>query len=208
MYTQRVGGPAGKIRSWNAAHDGPTPLEAPPPSWVKPAPPPPAPDRAMVIARLEEAGAALLALQVSGTKPAGLKAAWPEYIRQSAESYGYSGLALKPALPDSLAISRMDEALGWLNLIPNDRYVLRRLVGARMMVSPRTGRYLYTWAQIARLLGCDVRVLRRWHEQGIGIICQELVREARPAWAQAVGVRAQPAAPTMQRPPVVGARVA
>jgi hypothetical protein len=61
----------------------------------------------------------------------------------------------------------MDEALAWVGLIPADRYVLRRIVNARALVSPTTQRHLYGWSAIARLIGCDRKAVARWHAQGI-----------------------------------------
>ena len=40
----------------------------------------------------------------------------------------------------------MDEAMAWISLIPLDRYVLRRIVGARSLVHPITERHLYPGA--------------------------------------------------------------
>lgn len=169
----------GNIRSWNAAHDGPIPLSASP---AKPPKPhftlPPPPDREFIIARLEEAGAAMLALQVRGTHPAGLRAAWPEVVRQFSEAYGYSDSVLRPPVPTAARISRMDEALGWIELIPGDKFVLKRIVGARSLVSPLTGKNLYSWSRLAKLLHADRRAVTRWYEEGVKLICLALAQKA------------------------------
>jgi hypothetical protein len=64
--------------------------------------------------------------------------------------------------------------MGWLALIPPDRIVLRRIVGARSLVSPATERHLYSWRRLGTLLGADHKAIRRWHEQGIGLIVAAL----------------------------------
>jgi hypothetical protein len=68
----------------------------------------------------------------------------------------------------------MDEALAWVQLIPPDRYVLRRIVNARALVNPSTQRHLYGWSAIARLIGADARAVKRWHAQGIAYIAHAL----------------------------------
>ena len=64
-----------------------------------------------------------------------------DVVRNAIEGYGWENQRgergrLRPPVPDSERIDRMDEALGWIPLIPRDRYVLRRIVGARSLVSP------------------------------------------------------------------------
>jgi len=48
---------------------------------------------------------------------------------------------IHPPVPSAAGITRMDEALGWIQLIPRDRSVLRRIVGARALVNPLTDRH-------------------------------------------------------------------
>jgi hypothetical protein len=68
----------------------------------------------------------------------------------------------------------MDEALGWIPLIPRETYVLRRVVGCRALVSPATERHLFPWRRIGVLLGADHKAVQRWHAQGIDIIVAAL----------------------------------
>ena len=70
----------------------------------------------------------------------------------------------------------MDEALAWITRIPADRYVLRRIVGARALVSPVTERHLFSWRRLASTLGADHKAVQRWHAQGIGLIVASLNR--------------------------------
>ena len=130
---------------------------------------PPAEMCLQVVARLEEAGATLLALPDRGPSPR-LRTYWPDFVRDASEAYGYGQSALRPATPSPHDIGRMDEALGWLALIPQDRYVLRRVVGARALVSPLTGRHLVPWQRLAAGVGADYRAVQRWHEQGVHCI--------------------------------------
>jgi hypothetical protein len=130
-----------------------------------------------VIARLEEAGATLLALPSTGwtTK---LRVSSLELVRAAVENSGWTEQRVRPAVPSASRISRMDEALGWITLIPLDRYVLRRIVGARSLVSPTTDRHLFPWRRVATAIGADHKAVQRWHRQGIDMIVAALTREA------------------------------
>jgi len=68
----------------------------------------------------------------------------------------------------------MDEAMAWIALIPRDRYVLRRVVGARSLVHPITDRHLYAWRRLGVALGADHKGVQRWHAQGIAMIVAAL----------------------------------
>jgi hypothetical protein len=68
----------------------------------------------------------------------------------------------------------MDEALGWLRLIPDDKYVVRRILASRMLVSPVTGRHLFAWRRLGLLLGADHKAVQRWHGDGVRILVRAL----------------------------------
>jgi hypothetical protein len=70
----------------------------------------------------------------------------------------------------------MDEALGWINVIPLDRYVLRRIVGARSLVHPVTDRHLFPWRRLGAVLGADHKAVQRWHAQAVAMIVTALNR--------------------------------
>jgi hypothetical protein len=132
-------------------------------------------DRELVQFRLEEAGATLLAIPNTGwtTK---LRTSSIDIVRSAVEAYGWNERMLRPPVPDSRKIDRMEEALGWIPLIPLDKYVLRRIVGARSLVHPLTDKYLYPWRRLAAALGADHKAVQRWHRQGVDIIVDTLNR--------------------------------
>ncbi len=135
-------------------------------------------DAQTVIYRLEEAGRALLALPETGYSSR-LRLNTVQFIRAALEGNGCDSVRgeagrLRPTAPDSEQISRMDEALGWIPLIPRETYVLRRVVGCRALVSPATERHLFPWRRIGVLLGADHKAVQRWHAQGIDIIVAAL----------------------------------
>ena len=72
--------------------------------------------------------------------------------------------------PRPPASRRMDEAMAWIMLIPVDRYVLRRIVGARSLVHPITERHLTRGAVSRPRIGADHKAMQRWHAQGIDLI--------------------------------------
>lgn len=130
-------------------------------------------DAAEVTARLEEAGATLLALPGTGWSTR-LRTSSLDIVRSTLESYGWTASQVRPATPSAERISRMDQALGWIGLIPQDRYVLRRIVGARSLVHPITGRHVFPWRRLGAVLGADHKAVQRWHAQGIALIVARL----------------------------------
>lgn len=128
-------------------------------------------DARLVVVRLEEAGRALLALPSAGYST-GVQTNAAVLVRHMIEFEGGDPvpMRLRLAVPAAAQISRMDEALAWIPLIPRDRTVLRRIVGARALVNPLTDRYLYPWRRLAAMLGADHKAVQRWHGQGIDII--------------------------------------
>ncbi len=130
-----------------------------------------------VIARLEEAGTTLLALPNTGPSTR-LVQGGLEWVRDAAVSYGATRARLRPAVPSAAYISRMDETYLWLARIPQDKYVLRRIVGARSLVHPMTGRYLFSWRRLGTAIGADHKAVQRWHAQGIDLLVGALNQRA------------------------------
>ncbi len=137
-----------------------------------------APDAEYVIHRLEEAGCTLLTLPGTGYSTR-LRTSNLDVVR-AAEAFGAeTGGRIRPPVPSAVQITRMDEALGWITLIPQDRYVLRRIVGARSLVSPSTERHLYSWRRLGTVLGADHKAVQRWHATGIEMIVAVLGEQGR-----------------------------
>ncbi len=136
-------------------------------------------DAEIVVARLEEAGRTLLSLPSRGFSP-GLRTNMAMLLRHMTEVEGGEATAkrLRPAVPSAAGISRMDEALAWVALIPREQCVLRRIVGARALVDPVTGRHLYPWRRLGALLGADHKAVQRWHARGIAQIVDALSRRS------------------------------
>ncbi len=130
-----------------------------------------------LVAHLEDAGETLLRLPPSGWTTRLRTSTWK--ILPDADAHtapADTSARLRPPPPDAAAITRMDEALAWLTLIPDDKYVMRRIVASRMLVSPLTGRHLYPWRRLGTLLGADHKAVQRWHGQAIALLLGALAR--------------------------------
>ena len=131
-------------------------------------------DAQLVIDRLEEAGRTLIALPGSGCGPGTYKAAWPEFPQLQAEAYGYTEEEQRPATPSAAAITRMDEAFGWMRLIPPDKGSWRKIVLLRALVNPVTDKHRWSWRRIGQRYGWHHQAVQRWHAEGIDRIVAEL----------------------------------
>lgn len=124
-----------------------------------------------VVGRLEEAGQILLCLpnvNATGGYPVA------DVVKTALESYGWRGTRAGPIPKGSDFITRMEEAMSWLNLIPREKYALRRVVGARSLVHPITNRHLFPWRRLGAALGADHKAVQRWHAQGVDFIVKNM----------------------------------
>ncbi len=155
--------PHGYTMGPGAPHPGaprsPWPAGADPAQWVA--------------ARLEEAGATLLALPQSGYTTA-LRISRLDTLNPDAEPPLDARTRQRPPLPGTAAITRMDEAFAWFRLIADDRYVLRRILGGRALVHPITGKHLNSWRKLGERLGADHNAVRRWHGEAIALLVRGL----------------------------------
>lgn len=143
-----------------------------------------------IVQRLEEAGRTLLALPNTGPSTR-LVQSGLEWVRDAPEAYSRDRAQIRPAVPCPEQITRMDQALAWISAIPVDKYVMRRVVGARALVHPMNGRHLYSWRRLGLAINADHKAVQRWHAQGIGLI-QAALRaglspNGQPALPQAAG---------------------
>lgn len=139
-------------------------------------------DADFVIYRLEEAGATLLALPGTGYSTQ-LRTSKFEIVQSALEAFGAESGPVRAAVPSANKITRMDEAFGWIALIPVETVargrpgggnVLRRIVGARALVGPVTERHIYSWRRLGKVLGADHKAVQRWHAQAIDVIVAAL----------------------------------
>ena len=126
-----------------------------------------------VLAALEEAGCTLLALPNSGPSTR-LRQSGLEWVHDVADAYPPDRTQIRPAIPSAASIDRMDRVLAWIPRIPADKFVLRRVVGARCLINPTTGRHLFSWRRLGIAIGADHKAVQRWHTQGIRLIVAAL----------------------------------
>jgi len=126
-----------------------------------------------LLARLEEAGATLLALPSRGRGPALRQVRWPETAGEGGDQAS-GNHRIRPPSPGAAEISRMDEAFSWIGLIADDRVMLRRIAHARALVSPLTSRHIYSWRKLGLLLGADHKAVQRWHRDALEAILDQL----------------------------------
>ena len=126
-----------------------------------------------IVLRFEGAGATLLAMPARGYSTH-IRTMNFDVVHSALDAYGWQATAIRPPAPSAAAISAMDETFGWLTLIPESRYVLRRILGARALVHPISQRYLYPWRRLATMLGADHKSVQRWHGQGIDMLLTAL----------------------------------
>jgi hypothetical protein len=119
-----------------------------------------------IVARFEAAGATLLALPGQGYSTR-IRTMRFDVVHSALDAYGWQGAAVRAPVPSAAAISDMDEVFSWLTLIPEAKYVLRRIVSARALVHPVTLRHLYPWRRIGAMLGADHKSVQRWHGQAL-----------------------------------------
>ena len=127
---------------------------------------------ALVVARLDEAGATLMALPHAGFSTAA-RGYWPDMLRDSFIDMPSAERA-RPVTPDAARISRMEETFGWLAFIPASDAALRRVVGYRALINPLTDRHVFPWRRVGKRVGADYRAVQRWHAKAIGIIVAAL----------------------------------
>jgi hypothetical protein len=122
-----------------------------------------------IVARLEAAGAVLLAMPARGYSTH-MRQMKFDIVHTALEAYGWGSAMARPPAPSAEEISLMDEAFGWLGLIPETKYVLRRVLGARALVHPLTERHLYSWRRLGAALGTDHKAVQRWHAEGVELL--------------------------------------
>jgi len=130
-------------------------------------------DAQYVTWRLEEAGRALLALPHTGHSTR-LRTSSLDIVRTAMEAYGWGEKRVRPPVPSAAQITRMDEAYAWLQMIPQEKFVLRRIVGARSLVNPLTDRHLFPWRRLGDAPGADHKAVQRWWAQGVAVIVAAL----------------------------------
>ena len=86
---------------------------------------------------------------------------WPEFVRASHEAYGYGDARLRPAPASPEAISRLDETLEWLRLVPRD--------AQKILWCRANG---LSWRRIAGFAGKSPNTCRAWYAAALQHIAE------------------------------------
>lgn len=128
-----------------------------------------------VLARLEEAGATLLSIPNTGHSTR-LRMGTLRPLPDAEDALHAAPGPVRAPVPSAACVDRMDQAFVWVSLIPEAKFVLRRVVHARALVNPLTGKHLFAWRRLAATVGADHKAVQRWHAQGVDIIVAALNR--------------------------------
>lgn len=106
------------------------------------------------------------------------------FLRCSAQQRERIAQRAQPVMPDAVPtvsvqpteaeLERLAEVLSWVRLIPDDRYVLRRIVASRMLLSPQTDKPLFPWKRLSVLLGANINAVRRWHDEALSLMLSRM----------------------------------
>jgi len=135
---------------------------------------------------LEWAGQRILSLPVHGLYPQTYRSFWPDYPQDPNTAYGYSNVKLRPPPPSKDEIPFVDEILDLILLVPIERQ--RRILNARSLINPTTGRYIFPWSKISFLLHSDPRTIKNLHKKGLEFIAGRLSEDTVGRFRTIIGV--------------------
>jgi hypothetical protein len=120
-----------------------------------------------VVARLEAAGRTALSMPRGYYGPNRSVTMGFDIVRDAAEAYGWNVAPLR-VTPSAAAISEMEAAWDWLNMI--DKRVVKQIVALRSLVHPVREHHVYSWRKLGNVIGAHHQGVQRWHHDGIKII--------------------------------------
>lgn len=123
--------------------------------------------------RLFDAGFTLACLPAHGIRPATYRAAWGDTLMDLEDLLVLSADSeLRPPMPTASDISKMDEAMAWVQGIPDIGH--RKAVLIWMMIHPLTRRHRYSWRQIAEMMGSNHHTVKSWFHRGLASITKKI----------------------------------
>ncbi len=139
--------------------------------------------------RLDDAGRTLVALPMPrGEGHRKLRSHWPETAHQAEDAFfalvGADDQIKQEfsrehnavcAAPSARAVARMEEVLGWLWYLTDERK--RRLCLARALIHPVSDRRLVSYRKLGRLFGLHHDTMRAWHDRALSDLAQALTRD-------------------------------
>jgi hypothetical protein len=85
-------------------------------------------------------------------------------------AYGYGPTKVHRIRPSAVEISHMDHVSRWYALVPEDKRVVRRVLGLSVLWDEDDERLFMPRARIARAVGCTPRSVGGWYRQGLQLV--------------------------------------
>lgn len=125
---------------------------------------------------LDAAAITLSALRSPGLRPAGCRIMWPDIVRDLEDIWWTEVDDIRPPAPSSDEVSRMDEALSWVQFLDGPHRRLRQVVNMRLIVHPISLSYRWSWRKIGERLGVSYHTAQAWHQQAVGVIAKKIAQ--------------------------------
>lgn len=120
-----------------------------------------------IIRRIEHAGATLYCMRIKNPRPL-LAQGRIDIIRNYMDDLPPATPVLRLPTPSARDVTLMDEALGWVRLVPNSTG--RRLISMRSQFHPITERVRYSWRSCANAMGIDHKTAESWHRKAVHLL--------------------------------------
>lgn len=128
-----------------------------------------------ILAHLEQASRTLSRLRGYQASAGAQTMAWRGAVPDPALAYGYNpSLIPRTRAPSSTEIDHMDTVLDWLNLIPDDRLTLRRVLGMRLIWNAVRERPIHSWRSIGLQLRCSPQAASLWFIKALEVIAKRI----------------------------------
>ena len=133
----------------------------------------------LVELRLEEAGKTLFRIPSGRLWPAQIHSGMPDVVHDWWDVYNQHEAEERLANATPAQIAAMDEAFGWLSLIPDQHMKPRIVTALRSIVNPRNDRHIWTYRRLGRqLLNCHHDTVIAWHSIGLSAISRALSKNS------------------------------
>lgn len=133
---------------------------------------------------LEWAGGKLIAMSGARSGPTGYKTCWPDYDQDKFEVLQFRrGDPIRVSPPTSAEITLTEEILRLPNLCSDK--TRRRILHARALTHPVSGRNLTSWRRLAEILGRSEQTVKSLHTKAL----EEVVRRVPSATVYQIQIK-------------------
>lgn len=125
---------------------------------------------------LNDAAFTLAAMPANGCWPGGMRSYWPDIVADREDLDWPMESDIRPPLPTSDEVSRMDLALSWVPMVADRGQ--KAVVNMRLIVHPISGQHRWTWTKIGRKLGISHHTAKGWHATACSVMAQKIRQPA------------------------------